>query len=53
VKSDWTNYYRNVADALAGRAELAVQPEQVRRAIAVYDAAMRSARSGETVSVRI
>ena len=51
VKSDWTNYYRNVADTLLGRAELAVKPEQVRRAIAVFDAAIRSARTGETVPV--
>jgi len=49
VRGDWTSYYRNVADALAGRAELAVRPEQVRRAIAVFDAAMRSAATGETV----
>jgi scyllo-inositol 2-dehydrogenase (NADP+) len=49
VKSDWTNYYRNVADALLGRAELVVRPEEVRRAIAVFDAAMESARTGETV----
>ena len=51
VRSDWTNYYRNVADALMGRAELVVKPEQVRRAIAVFDAAMRSAATGETVRV--
>lgn len=50
-RSDWTNYYRNVADALQGRADLAVQPAQVRRAIAVFDAAMRAAESGETVRV--
>ncbi|MGH2354443.1 MAG: Gfo/Idh/MocA family protein [Chloroflexota bacterium] len=49
VRSDWTNYYRNVADALLGRAELIVKPEQVARSMAVVDAAMQSARSGETV----
>lgn len=49
VRGDWTEYYRNVADALAGRAELLVTPEQVRRAMAVFDAAMLSARSGQTV----
>lgn len=53
VKSDWTNYYRNVADTVLGRASLAVKPEEVRRAIAVYDAAMRSAGTGETVPVQI
>ncbi|HEX5417429.1 MAG TPA: Gfo/Idh/MocA family oxidoreductase [Chloroflexota bacterium] len=50
-RSDWTNYYRNIADALQGRADLAVHPAQVRRAIAVFDAAMLSAQSGETVRV--
>jgi scyllo-inositol 2-dehydrogenase (NADP+) len=49
VRSDWTNYYRNIADALAGRAELIVKPEQAVKAMAVVDAAMQSARTGETV----
>jgi predicted dehydrogenase len=51
TRSDWTGYYRNVADALLGRADLAVRPEEVRRAIAIFDAAMESARTGETVHV--
>jgi predicted dehydrogenase len=54
VRSDWTNYYRNVADALLGRAELVVKPEQVRRAMAVLDAAVLSAANGgETVRVGV
>lgn len=53
LRSDWTNYYRNVADTLEGRAALAVRPEEVRRAIAIFDAAMLSATSGETVKVTI
>ncbi|MGH2460271.1 MAG: Gfo/Idh/MocA family protein [Chloroflexota bacterium] len=53
VKSDWTDYYRNVADALLGRAPLVVKPEEVRRAIAVFDAAMQSAATGETIPVEI
>ena len=51
TRSDWTGYYRNISDALHGRAELAVRPEEVRRAIAVFDAAMLSARTGEAVRV--
>jgi scyllo-inositol 2-dehydrogenase (NADP+) len=51
VRGDWTTYYRNVADALLGRAELIVRPEQAARAMAVVDAAMESARTGETVRV--
>ena len=49
VRGSWTAYYGNIADALHGRAELAVQPEQVYQAMRVYDAAMRSARTGEVV----
>lgn len=49
IRGDWTDYYRNVAEALSGSATLAVTPEQVRRAIGVFDAAMVSARSGQTV----
>lgn len=53
LRGDWTSYYRNVAAALEGRAELAVKPEEVRRAIAVLDAAMKSASTGATVSVGV
>lgn len=49
IRGDWTSYYRNVADALLGRAPLAVRPEEVRRAIEIFDAAMLSARTGETI----
>lgn len=52
VRSDWTNYYRNIADALRGRAELVVKPEQALRAMEVVDAAMESASSGQTVKVK-
>lgn len=51
VRSDWTNYYRNVADALLDRAELAIKPEEVRRVIAILDAAMESSRTGRSVAV--
>jgi scyllo-inositol 2-dehydrogenase (NADP+) len=53
VHSDWTNYYRNIADALRGRAGLLVKPEQIRRAMAILDAAMVSAKTGETVKVGV
>lgn len=53
VRGDWTAYYRNVADAIQGRAKLAVRPEQVRRAMAVFDAAMESARTGTTVPLGV
>src|SRR5687768_7222319 len=52
VRSDWTNYYRNIADALRGRAELLVKPEQALRAMEVVDAAMVSASTGQTVYIK-
>src|SRR5262249_55051475 len=53
VRGDWIAYYCNVADALLGRAELAVMPEEVRRAMAIFDAAMLSAKTGETVRMGV
>jgi scyllo-inositol 2-dehydrogenase (NADP+) len=53
VRGDWTNFYRNVADALNRRAELLVQPEQVRRVMAVLDAAQCAAETSEVVRVDI
>ncbi len=53
VKSDWTEYYRNVARALRGEAELAVKPEEARRAVAVLEAAMESSRRQETVRLGV
>ena len=45
--------FHNIADTLAGRAELAVRPEQVRRAMAVFAAAMDAARTGATISLGV
>ena len=53
IRSDWTEYYRNVAAALRGEAELAVKPEEARRAVAVFDAAMESSRTGQTVRLGV
>jgi scyllo-inositol 2-dehydrogenase (NADP+) len=49
VRGDWPAYYRNVAAALTGTAALAVTPEEARRGLLIFDAAMTSARTGETV----
>jgi len=53
VKGSWKSYYQNISDVLNKRAELAVKPEEARRAMMVYDAAMTSAEIGETVKVNI
>jgi scyllo-inositol 2-dehydrogenase (NADP+) len=49
----WRCYYENIAAVLAGTAAPAVRLGEVRRAIAVLDAAFRSARSGQAVRTRI
>ena len=49
VPGRWRSFYENVADALAGKAELAVKPQEVRRSIALLEAAFASAASGEVV----
>lgn len=53
VRSSWTAYYQNISDVLHGKAELAVTPESVRRAIAVYEAAAQARAEGRSVRVRI
>jgi scyllo-inositol 2-dehydrogenase (NADP+) len=49
VPGRWRSFYENVADALAGKAELAVDPQTVRRSIVLLEAAFASAASGEVV----
>ena len=46
----WRSFYENVADALLRGAELGVKPEQVRRSIAVLDAARQSAAGNRVIS---
>jgi scyllo-inositol 2-dehydrogenase (NADP+) len=53
IRGSWTSYYQNIADVLANGADLAVTPEQVYRVMQVYDAAMLSARRGETVHIPV
>jgi scyllo-inositol 2-dehydrogenase (NADP+) len=49
----WRSYYENIAAVLTIGAEPAVKLAEVRRAIAVLDAACRSARSGEVVHLNV
>ena len=48
----WRTYYENIADVLTHGAAPLVQLPEVRRAIAVLDAAFHSARSGAVVDCR-
>lgn len=45
----WRSYYENIRDVLTSGAELAVKPQEVRRVMAVFDAAFRSAQSGQVI----
>lgn len=49
VKPDWLDFYRNFAATVAGREELIVKPEEVRRVLSVMEAAFESARTHQPV----
>ncbi len=51
VRGTWKSYYQNISDVLNRGAELIVKPEQVYKAMRVFDAAMRSAETGQVVRV--
>jgi predicted dehydrogenase len=46
----YQEFYRNVADAVAGRAELAVKPEEATATIRVLELALGSSAEGRTVA---
>lgn len=49
VKGSWKSYYQNISDVLNKGAELIVNPEETKRVMQVYDAAIRSSETGEAV----
>ncbi|MCD6351580.1 MAG: Gfo/Idh/MocA family oxidoreductase [Armatimonadetes bacterium] len=51
VPASWGSYYENIAAHLLRGEELIVKPEQVRTAVAVIEAAFKSAQTGEAVAV--
>jgi len=51
VRASWTSYYQNIADVLIHGAEPAVKPQEALRTMRVYDAAMRSAETGQVVDL--
>lgn len=46
VQTDWSEYYKNIADVLDGKAELIVRPEQALRVMTVIDLLFESAKQG-------
>ena len=51
VHAEWRDHYVNISRVLNEGAELSVKPEEVRKGIAVIEAAIRSAEIGESVKV--
>ena len=49
--ADLTEYYANLRDAIDGKAELIVKPEQVRAVFTVLEAMFKSAKTGEMVKL--
>ncbi len=47
----WRSFYENVALAINGEAELAVKPEQVRRALVIFEAALKSEQENQVVQL--
>jgi len=51
VPAEWRDYYVNISRVLNEGAELAVKPEEVRKGIAVIEAAIKSAETGGSVKI--
>jgi predicted dehydrogenase len=51
-KTDWSTYYKNIADHLINGSELHIKPEDTRRIIAVMETAEKSAKSGKTENIQ-
>jgi scyllo-inositol 2-dehydrogenase (NADP+) len=49
IKTHWKSFYQNIADTLAGRAELEIKPEQLVPQIAIAEAAYRSIGTGQVI----
>lgn len=53
VEADWKCFYENVLDALAGRAELIVKPQEALRVLRLIQCVFESAKTGASVACRI
>lgn len=49
IQTDWVDFYRNVDDVLNGRSEAKIKIPEVRRVLAVMEAARKSAETGEAI----
>jgi len=53
VTSSWEDYYLNILDALNGRAELIITPQQILRVMKVVDAVFKSDKNNASVNCNI
>lgn len=53
VQSNWSEFYRNVADAVEGKAELIVKPEESLRVMNVIEKIFESGKTGRSISCNI
>jgi predicted dehydrogenase len=53
IKSDWSEYYKNIYDVLSGKAEPLVTMPQILRVMNVVDAVFESGRTGAAVTTVI
>lgn len=51
VKGYWKSYYQNISDVLNKGVELIVKPEEGKRTMVIYDAAMRSVETSQAVQI--
>lgn len=49
VAGGYQAYYQNIVDAIAGRAELAVKPQEAMKTIRIIELAMQSSEQGRTI----
>lgn len=49
IQTDWVDFYRNVNDVLNGCAESKIKISEVRRVLAVMEAAWKSAETGQSI----
>lgn len=53
VKTEWTDYYKNIVGVLDGKEELIVKPEECLRAMKVIDAIFESSEKNKSIECRI
>lgn len=51
VNTHWSDFYKNVFDAIDGKAELVVKPEEILAVLRVMDAIFESGKTGKSISV--